>query len=137
MRSIGFPELLIICSILALFGVCVYLLAAALRGKQSRSVQRVLVEKLSASELTELLHTPQGEKLLRALADGGDSPRRSIVSSVQRGIILFVAGIGMIVSVTYTAGPIEALAIGIMLAFLGLGVMVAAFVCHRLSRQAD
>jgi hypothetical protein len=135
MRAIGYSELLVICGVLFLFGFAVILLVAALRWKQSRSVQRALIDKLPAGELVGLLQTPQGEKLMKAVAEAGDSPGRSILASIQRGIVLIVAGIGILVAGIFTQAPPFVTAISIMLIFLGIGLLVAAFVAYRLSKR--
>jgi protein-S-isoprenylcysteine O-methyltransferase Ste14 len=135
MRSIGAPELMVLFGILFLFAFVLVLLAAALRWKQSRSVQRALIDKLPANELSGLLQTPLGEKLLRALSEVSASPGRSILTSVQRGIVVIVSGLGLALAAALTRSPMVVVAIAIMLIFVGIGLLVAAFVAYRLSKR--
>jgi hypothetical protein len=135
MRSIGLPELLVFCGILFLFGFGLVLLAAGLRSKQSRSAQRTLIDKLPPNELLALLQTPQGEKLMQALGEPGATPARSILTSIQRGIVVVLSGIGMLLAAIFTQAPPVVPAIALILIFLGIGLLVAAFVAYRLSKR--
>jgi len=135
MRSIGLPEVLVLCGVLVLVGFALLLLTAALRGKQSRSVQRALIDKLPPDQLAALLQTPQGEKLMRALAETGTTPGRSILASVERGIIVILLGAGMLAAARFTRVPSILLAPSIILIFLGFGTLLAAFVSYRLSKR--
>ena len=139
MRTLGLPELMVLFAILFLLGFALILLVAALRWKQSRSVQRALIEKLPPNELLGLLQTPQGEKLIQSLADAGVTPGRSILTSVRRGIVLIVTGIGLLVVAFFVPEARESRAvvsgIAVVLIFLGIGLLVAAFVSYRLSKR--
>lgn len=137
MRSIGVPELLVLFEILFLFGFAVFLVATALRGNQSRSVQRALIDKLPPNELAALLATPQGEKLMMGLASGNGSPGRAILKSIRRGIVSILSGIGLLVVRTLLGSRVdpEVPGIAILLIFIGVGVLVGALVSYRLSRR--
>src|SRR5690348_11957188 len=97
MRSIGLPEVLVLCGMLCLLGFALFLLAAALRSKHSRSVHRAVIDKLPPGDLASLLQTPQGEQLMRSLAETGAAPGHSILKSVQGGIVAILTGAGMLV----------------------------------------
>lgn len=135
MRSIGLPELLVLFGMLFLFAFALFLLTAALRWKQSRSVQRAFIDKVPASELSEMLKTPLGAKLLHALSEDGASPGRSILTSIQRGIVVIVSGIGLVLATVLIPAPPVVLAMAIVLIFVGIGLLVAALVAYRLSRR--
>ena len=135
MRIIGLPELVALFGMLFLFGFALLLLGAAHRRKQARSVQLALINRLSGSELAGLLQTPQGEKLLQRLAEGGVTPGHTILMSVQRGIVVILAGVGIFVAAALTHPPAPVPAIGVILIFLGIGLLAAAFVAYRLSKR--
>ena len=135
MRSIGLPEIVLLCGILFLFCFPLILLVGALRGKQSRAVQRALIDKIPANELAGLLQTPQGERLVMALSDSGPRPGRSILISVQRGIVVILSGLGFIAAAAFARAPTPLWAIGILVMFVGIGLLVAAFVSYQLSKR--
>ena len=140
MRSIGIPEILVLFGCLFLLGFALMLLVAALRWKQSRSVQQRLIDKIPPNELSALLQTPHGEKLRGALADTGTTPERSILATVQRGVVVTISGIGILVATLAFAPHFDSTArlvegIGTILIFLGLGLLIAAFVSYRLSKS--
>jgi TRAP-type C4-dicarboxylate transport system permease small subunit len=135
MRSIGIPELLVLFGVLLLLGFALILLVGALRWKQSRSVQRSVIDKLPANDLAAMLQTPQGEKLMQTLADAGASPGRSILASVQRGIVVIMTGVGVLVAAVVTQAPSSVWAIALILMFVGIGLLVAALVTHRLAKR--
>jgi len=135
MRALGFPEVLVLCGIFLLFGFGLLLLAAGLRWKQSRSVQRALIDKLPPGELMALLQTQNGERLMQILEGGAAAPGRSILASVQRGIVALLTGVGMLLAAMFTRAPAVVPALAIVLIFLGIGLLAAAFVSHRLLKQ--
>ena len=135
LRSIGLPEVLVLFGILFLLGLALFLLVGALRWKQSRSVQRALIEKLSANELMGLLQTPQGERLMRGLAEASAAPGHSILTSVQRGIVVILTGIGMLVAGGIAHSPEVLPAIATVLIFIGIGLLVAGFAAYGLSKR--
>ena len=135
MRFIGLPEILVLLGILFLLGFALILLVGALRSKQSRSVQRALIERIPANELADLLQRPDGEKLVRMLSEPGASPGRAILTSVQRGIVAIVSGVGIFVAARFAQAPTFVPAIAIMLVFLGIGLLAAALVSYRLSKR--
>jgi hypothetical protein len=120
---------------LFLLAFALFLLAAALRWKQSRSVQRALIEKVPASELSGMLQTPLGAKLFQALSEESASPGRSILASVQRGIVVIVSGLGFLLAAVLLEAPRAVLGIAIVLIFVGIGLLLAALVAYRLSRR--
>lgn len=135
MRSFGLPEVLVLVGMLFLFAFALFLLAAALRWKQSRSVQRALIEKVPANDLSGMLQTPLGAKLLHALSEGSASPVQSILASIQRGIVVIVSGVGLVLASLLVPAPTVVLAIAVVLIFVGIGLLLAALVAYRLSRR--
>lgn len=135
MRGIELPEVLVLFGILVLLAFALVLLAAALRWKQSRSVQRALIDKIPANEIPGLLQTPPGQKLMQALSEAGGSPGRSIITSVHLGIVVIVSGVGLAVAAGIMQAPVIVLGMAVMLISLGTGLVVAAFLSYRLARR--
>ena len=137
MRSIGIPELLVLCGPLVLLGLALFLLVSRMRSTQSQSVQRALIEKLPANDLAAMLQSPQGEKLVQSISRVGDMPGALILSSVRRGIVVLVTGIGglvVAVQVGYEQRVVIA-AIAMMVIFIGAGLLIAGVVSYWLSRR--
>jgi hypothetical protein len=133
MRDIGLPEIIAIFGVLVLFGFALILLTGALRWKQSRSVQRALIEKLAVgNDLATFLQTPAGDQFMRGVADA-ESPARSILTSIQRGIVVLVVGLGTLL--LGSGAPFAARAIGLLLVSLGAGLLIAAYVSYRVARR--
>jgi hypothetical protein len=103
--------------------------------KQSRSVQRALIDKIPANEVPGLLQTPPGQKLMQALSEAGGSPGHSIVASVQRGIVVIMSAVGLAVATGITQAPVIVLGIAVTLCFVGIGLVVAAFLSYRLAKR--
>lgn len=133
MREIGLPEMIAVFGVVILFAFALVLLIGALRWKQSRSVQRALIDKLaSGNELGTFLQTPAGDRLMRGIVSG-ESTARSIIASIQRGIVVLVVGLG-----TLALGgsvPFGVRMIGFLLISLGAGLLIAAFVSSRVARR--
>lgn len=128
MREIGLPEIIAICGVMVLCGLAVVLLVGALRWKQSRVVQRTLIDKLSAgNELVAFLQTSAGERFIRGITEP-ESPARSMIKSIQGGIVVLVVGLG-----TLMLGS----KLGFLLISLGVGLLVAALVSYRLARKLN
>lgn len=133
MRDFGLPEIIAISGVLILFGFALVLLIGAVRWKQSRSVQRALVDKLALGDgLATFLQTPAGDQFVRGITDA-ESPARSILTSMERGIVVLVLGLG-----TLLLGggvPSAVRVIGLLLVSLGAGLLIAAYVSYRVARR--
>ena len=133
MRNIGLPEILVIFGVLMMFTFAMVLLIGALRWKQSRSVQRALIDKLgSGSDLVAFLQSPAGAHFVRGTQEG-DSPLRSIVKSVQSGIVTLALGLGFVFLGEFRG--LEVRGIGVLLIFLGGGLLAAAWVSYLVARR--
>jgi hypothetical protein len=133
MRELGLPEMIVICGVLVLFAFALVLLIGALRWKQGRSMQRTLIDKLAlGNELAAFLQSPAGDRFMRGISDS-ESPARSIITSIQRGIVVFVVGLGTL----FLRGslPMAVRFIGFLLISLGAGLLIAAFVSYLLARR--
>ncbi|HWQ52775.1 MAG TPA: hypothetical protein VN442_03765 [Bryobacteraceae bacterium] len=135
MRSIGLPEIIVILGVFITSGFALVLLIGALRWKQSRSVQRALIDKLgSGNEVAAFLQTPSGAQFLRGIAES-ESPGRTILASVRRGIVVLVVGLGLALLGVFTRVADAVPTIGIVLMFLGAGLLAAAYISYHLARR--
>jgi hypothetical protein len=97
-------------------------------------VQRALIDKLPSAELASLLQSPQGEKLMQAVVSGA-APGRSIVASIERGIVVLLTGVGLLAAAVFTQAPGVIVLAAVVLISTGIGLLVAAFVSYRLSKR--
>jgi hypothetical protein len=134
MDTLGLPEALVIFGIVFLIGFALVLLVGALRSKQSRSVQRALIDRMPSEDIARLLERPDGVRLVQALSDAG-APTTSILTAVQRGIVVIVSGMGMFGAAVLTPAPMILFALAILLLFVGMGLLAAAFVTYRLAKR--
>jgi hypothetical protein len=133
MRDIGMPEIITICGVLVLFGFALVLVTGALRVRQSRSVQKALIDKLAVgNELSAFLQTPAGEQFVRDIAEV-ESPARSIITAMQRGIVVIAVGMGALM--LGGSVPLAVRAVGLLLVCLGVGLLIAAFASYLVARR--
>lgn len=105
------------------------------RSKQQTEIRKALIEKFgSAQDLGELLQTPGGHRLLADLSTSGGSPLRSVLGSVQKGIIGLIVGLAvLIVGVLFDKK--DGILAGAVLASGGVAFLVSAAVTYRLSKS--
>ena len=133
MRDIGTQEIITIFGVLVLFGFALVLLTGALRSRQSRSVQQALIDKLAVgNELAAFLQTPAGDRFVREIAEP-QSAARSIIISIQRGIVVLAVGLGALM--LGGGVPLAVRVIGFLLVSLGAGLLIAVFVSYLLARR--
>jgi len=117
------------------FGWGIYLVASFLRRKQQDAMQKHLLEKFaSAQDFAAFVQSPAGQKYVMNLSNAVASPRNSILSSVQIGVVLLFLGPALIVSsdrygfwILYTLGMISVC--------LGLGFLVSAAASYFLVKK--
>lgn len=121
-----------------------YSVFAAIRRTQQNAVQKHLLNKFSsASDLSQFLQSPVGQKYAASLSDKVTSPHSSILNSVRLGIILIFAGFAfMVIRPTWPQQLNTMRATGIVGIMLGIGFLVSAavswFIAKRLkSEQAN
>lgn len=135
MRAVGLPEIIVILGVFIMSGFALVLLVGALRWRQSRSVHRALIDRLgSGNELAAFLQTPAGAQYLRGVAES-ESPARTILASVRRGVVVLTVGLGVVLLGAYHDGQGAVPAIGVVLISLGAGLLVAAYVSHYLASR--
>ena len=104
------------------------------RSDQRVAVRKALIEKYaSAQDLNDLMQTPGGRRLFAEFSAGG-SPLRSVLSSVQLGVIGILAGIGVF-GIGAMISDKTIFAVGGLLACIGLGFLISAAVTYRLSKS--
>ncbi len=135
MGAIGIPEfLIIVAGVVVLFGLAVLLTAGALRWRHGHSVQRALLDTLgSSTNLAEFLQTPAGERLIGSILES-NSPQDAMLRSVRNGVVIIFVAVGLLLLGAFARAGVFA-AIGMVLIFLGAGLLVAARVSHRLAKR--
>jgi hypothetical protein len=102
-----------------------------------KELQNQLLQRFdSTSELTAFLGSDSGERFLKSATIEGPSPFSRILSSVQAGIILALAGIACLALHPQLPEAEEGLLVlgALGLAF-GMGFLISGFVAYWLSRS--
>ncbi len=117
------------------FGWGLYLVASFLRRKQQDAMQKHLLEKFaSAQDFATFVQSPAGQRYVMSLSSAVTSPRNSILSSVQTGIVTLSLGPGLVVAGRhYHFWILETL--GMVSLCLGLGFLVSAVVSYFLVKK--
>lgn len=118
-----------------LVGWVAYLVASMVRRKQKNDMQKALLEKFSsAHDFAEFMQSPAGQKYVMGFADAVTSPRDTILSSVQWGIVLLALGPALItVSMRHNFWVLDLL--GMSSTCLGVGFLVSAAVSYLLVKK--
>ena len=117
------------------FGWGLYLIASFLRRRQQDTMQKHLLEKFSsAQDFAAFVQSPAGQKYVMNLSSAITSPRNSILSSVQIGIVTLFLGPGLaIAGHRFHFWMLETL--GTVSLFLGLGFLVSAAASYFLVKK--
>jgi len=123
-------------AMIGFFGWAIYLVASFLRWKQQDAMQKHLLEKFaSAQDFATFVQSPVGQKYVTSLSTAVSSPRNSILSSVQIGIVLLFLGPGLIaVSGKHSLWILDVL--GMSSTCLGMGFLVSAAASYFLVKKA-
>lgn len=124
-------------AVFACIGWCLYCVFAAVKRKQQNAIQKHLLDKFSsASDLSQFLQSPAGQKYAAGLSDAATSTRSSVLNSVRLGIILIFGGFAFRVIRPTWPEQLNALratgTIGIM---LGIGFLVSAAVSWFIAKK--
>ena len=120
---------------LGLFAMIVLLVWLRHRAAQAKAlvrtdVQKHLLDKFnSGEELTRFIESDDGRRFLEQLTVERTDPRAAQLWPVRVGIVLAVLAIGLLALSTQDGGLVFP---GIMALTLGIGVLIAAWVSHRL-----
>jgi len=122
-------------AILLVIAASFFLIFTIFRSKQQTEIRRALIEKFgSAQDLGELLQTSGGQRLLADLSTSGGSPLQSVLSSVQKGILALLVGLGAMF-VGGVSSHTEMVILGSLFACAGLAFLISAGVTYRLSKS--
>jgi hypothetical protein len=125
----------IILAWLLIIGAVLSLIYTIFRSKQQTEIRKALIEKFgSTQDLAHILQTLDGKRLLADLSTGGGSPLQSVLSSVHKGIVALLVGLGaLIVGALCNQAPVVFL--GAIFACAGLGLLISAGVTYWLSKS--
>ena len=119
----------------ALLPVILYLLFTGYQTKQRMSVRKAVIDKFcSAADFAAFLQTSVGQRFIAGLA-GSDSPARTVMAAIQRGIVLVWLGSGVWWTGVKIQSRAEVATIGILLLCVGAGILISAGVSYRLSKS--
>lgn len=124
-------------AIIGFFGWGLYLVASFLRRRQQDAMQKHLLEKFaSAQDFATFVQSPAGQKYVMSFSSAVTSPRNSILSSVQIGIVTLSLGPGLVVAgQRYQFWILETL--GMVSLCLGLGFLVSAAASYFLVKKTS
>jgi hypothetical protein len=125
----------LVLSILLVTVTLSFVIFTSIRSKQQTEIRKALIEKFGSSQsLVELLQTTEGQSLLAGLSTSAASPVRSVLGSIQKGIISLVVGLGALF-VGALVGREKMMILGALFASAGLAFLIAAAVTYRLSKS--
>jgi Ca2+/Na+ antiporter len=125
-----------------LAGAAIFVLVAAFlailyssaRQQRETAIRKALIEKFgSAQDLGAFLQSPGGQRFVSDLFSGPNSPSRSVLASIQKGVIILLLGITLMVVGLKSEESI--VAIGALLSSVGLGFLISAAITRHLSRK--
>lgn len=111
--------------------------AMAIRAR-SELLNRVLDKFGSSRDFIELSESSGGKRLLEALGSEPNGASGKILSAVQRGVVMAVLGVGLLLlSLTLTDNAVEELfrIFGVVSLALGVGYLASAAVSYRMARS--
>src|SRR5580704_15480333 len=124
----------IVLAFLLVAGASLFLIFTLFRTMQQTAIRKALIEKFgSAQDIGELLQTSGGQRLLADLSTNGGSPLRSVIGSIQKGIVALLVGLGALF-VGALAGQMAMMILGALFACAGLAFLISAGVTYRLSK---
>lgn len=111
------------------------LVFSAHRQKAQNEIRKALIDRFgSAQDLGTFLQSEGGQRFLADLSTGMSSPLGSVIGSVQKGLILWLLGLGTI-GASMALNSHEVAAVGMVLSFVGLGFLLSAGATRRMSRK--
>ncbi len=104
--------------------------------KAQAELHHRLLEKFgSTQELIDFLQSEGGQQFLDAISAKPINPKEQILSSVQKGIILTILGIGgFFLGWIYHYGQDAFTIVGVLVIALGVGFLASAGISYRLSQ---
>jgi hypothetical protein len=101
-------------------------------------LNRILDKFGSSRDFIELSEAPGGKRLLEALGSEPNGVGAKILTAVQRGVVLTVVGIGvLLLSLTITENAVEEFIriCGVVLFALGIGYLGSSALSYRMARS--
>lgn len=139
--SSDLAAIIVIPSLVLMVGWLVWMLTRTnhLKTKARIELQKRLLEKLnSAQEVVQLVRTEEGRQLMEALAIERATPLEQILSSIQKGAILTIVGLGgLSLRLFFPTGFGLFIVIGVFVGALGLGFLVSGGLAYILSKSWD
>ncbi|MBZ5532756.1 MAG: hypothetical protein LAO20_15105 [Acidobacteriia bacterium] len=114
-----------------------YIVTTGLRRRQQTSMQKALLEKFaSAHDFAEFMQSPAGQKYVMSFTDAVTSPRQAILKTVQIGMVLAFAGVGLLgAALRNRLWFVDIL--GMLSICMGAGFLVSAVVSYFIARKMD
>ena len=135
-------DVIIFITLFSTIAFLVWTVFSTIRGARIARIQADIQGKLldkftSGQELTNLLQTEQGKKLLDSLAVTEQvKPYGRILAAAQVGVILALAGAALLLLRKYVSGAYETLlVVGALALAMGIGFIVSAAISYRLSKS--
>src|SRR5512143_1316719 len=101
-------------------------------------LNRILDKFGSSRDFVELSESPGGKRLLEALGSEPNGVGAKILTAVQRGVVLTVVGIGvLLLSLTIAENAVEEFIriAGVVLFALGIGYLGSSALSYRMARS--
>jgi hypothetical protein len=122
------------------FGFCAYLVKAIVTSKMIREKSRLsekALDKISSSkEMADFLKSKQGEDLLVGLSKNVSTSKEKLLTFIFWGIVVFFSGIGIyIIKGVVHDEPQVAEAMGIVVIFIGIGMLIASLTSLFFAKQ--
>jgi hypothetical protein len=113
-----------------------YTIATAVRRKQQNEMQRHMLDKFaSAKDFADFVQSPAGQKYVLSFSEATTNPTNAILGSVRMGVVLVFAGAGIAAAIQATTQSSYLLALGAVIACLGLGFLVSAAISYLLAKK--
>jgi hypothetical protein len=118
-----------------LFPVVLYLIYSGYQTKQRMAVRRAVIDKFtSAQDFAAFLQSPGGQRFVADLS-GSESPARTVMAAIQRGIVLALLGAGVWWAGVKIQSTAELATLGLLLVCVGIGILVSAAISYWLSKS--
>jgi hypothetical protein len=136
----GVEVIVPVVSMVVFFSFCAYLVKAVVTAKavkERTKLSEKALDKISSSkEMADFLKTKQGEDLLTVMTKSTSSSKEKLLTSIFWGIVVFFSGIGVyIIKGIVHDEPQAVEAMGIVIIFIGIGMLVASITSLFFAKQ--
>jgi hypothetical protein len=120
--------------VFVLLASIIFLLHSSRRQRAQNDIRKTLIERFgTAQDLGAFLQSEGGKEFIAGLSSGEVGALSSVLSSVQRGVILLLLGLGCAASNVFVGQAF--IGIGLVLMAAGIGFLVSSAVTYRLSKS--